>query len=137
VLRPGRVVFVANDVDAQHAERDGYDVCGLLVGRRDIAGEAWYVFIVGAVQRREYRSIGVADLRAVALRARGDEVIWATGDADRAALQRYRAASDPTATVQFPADADRFRLVACEPGVCVEEAASGARWAVYLTPIAR
>lgn len=132
VLRPGQIVFVASDVDAQFAERDGYDVCGLLVGRADAAGAPWYVFIVGAVQRREYRATGVTDLRVVALRARGGDVAWATGPSDAAAFARYRATTDTTLTVQFPAEADRFRLVACDPAVCVEETVSGARWAVVL-----
>ena len=33
--------------------------------------------------------------------------------------------------LRFPAERDQFRLIGCDPGVCVEELRSGARWALY------
>lgn len=136
-LRPGQIVFAATDVESFVAERDGYDVFGLLLGKRDSADGPWYVFVVGAVERRNYRSVAVADLRLAAMSVRGGVVTWETGLPDRSALARYRGSADATAAVRFPADQDQFRLVDCAQGACAEERVSGARWTLYLrTPVA-
>jgi len=47
VLRPGQIVFAATDVESFVAERDGYDVFGLLLGKHDSAAGPRYVFVVG------------------------------------------------------------------------------------------
>jgi hypothetical protein len=132
VLRPGQIVFAATDVESFVAERDGYDVFGLLVGKRDSTDGPRYVFVVGAVERRNYRSVAVVDLRLAAMSVRSGVVSWETGMPDSTALARYRGSADTSAMVRFPADRDKFRMAACPPGVCVEEIASGARWSIYL-----
>jgi D-serine deaminase-like pyridoxal phosphate-dependent protein len=132
VLRPGQIVYTATDVAAQFAERDGYDVAGLLLDRVAMGGTTWYVFVVGCVARREYRALGVVDLRMAALGVRDGRLEWRTGSADPGALARYRGALDPSAAPRFPSDYDRFRVVACPAGLCAEEGASGARWALAL-----
>jgi hypothetical protein len=132
VMRPGQIVFAATDVESFVAERDGFDVFGLLVGKQDGAAGPRYVFIVGTVERRNYRSVAVADMRLTAMSVRNGIANWETGAADGQALDRYRNNGDTTAAVRFPADRDQFRLTACPPGVCVEEIASGARWSIYL-----
>ncbi len=135
VMRPGQIVFAATDLDAFVPERDGYDVFGLLLGRYDSAAGPWYVFIVGTIERSDYRALAVADVRLAAMSVQKETTVWATGTSDPAVLARYRQVADATTAVRFPADGDRFRLVSCEPGVCAEEAASGARWVLYLPPV--
>jgi hypothetical protein len=134
VQRPGQIVFGASDIAASAKERDGYDVFGLLVGRRNSTQGPWYVFIVGALERRDYRPVAIADVRVTAMSVKNGGVVWETGFSDSAALERYRKSADPSTALRFPADHDRFGLVDCAPGVCVEEARSGARWALYFSP---
>jgi len=131
VLRPGQIVFGATDVDSFVAERDGYDVFGLLVGKQDGVSGSQYVFIVGALQRRNYRSFAVADIRVMAMSMHKGTAHWQTGESDRQALARYLAGADPSTAVRFPADRDLFRMVACPAGICVEDRVSGARWSLY------
>jgi hypothetical protein len=132
VLRPGRIVFAATDVEAFVPERDGYDVFGLLVGKQDSTSGTWYLFIVGAIERRDYRPVALADIRAVALSTRKAVAVWETGSADSEALAIYSRQIDTSTALRFPADRDEFRVVACAQQTCVEETRSGARWSVYL-----
>jgi hypothetical protein len=127
VLRPGRIVFSALDIGATAVERDGYDVSGLLLGRHAGAGPTW-VFIVGTIDRDEFRPTALVDLRLAALTLRDGALRWRIGDGSDAALARYRGSIDTGAMLRFPGDRDRFRLVDCRPGICAEESRSGARW---------
>jgi hypothetical protein len=137
VARPGQIVFAATDVESFVAERDGYDVFGLLLGKRDGADGPRYVFVVGTVERRNYRSVAVTDVRLAAMSVRGGTVTWETGLPDGSSLARYRAGADASAAVRFPADRDQFRLVDCPQSLCGEERLSGARWTLYLSaPVA-
>ncbi|MGB2818544.1 MAG: hypothetical protein WBC37_15125 [Burkholderiaceae bacterium] len=131
-LRPARIVVGALDVEASVAERDGFDVQGLLLAPRADAGSEPYVFVVGIVQRAGYRPVALVDIRLVAMTARGGRLEWTVGDGDPQALMRYRALLDPTAPLRFPADKDRFELVPCAPRLCVGEQLSSARWNVDL-----
>jgi hypothetical protein len=131
-LRPARVTFGALDVDAGGAERDGFDVQGLLLTPRPNAGAEPYVFVVGIVQREGYRPMAVVDIRLVAMVTRGERLEWSVGDGDPQALMRYRALLDPTVPLRFPADKDRFDLVPCAPRVCAGEQLSSARWSLDL-----
>ena len=131
VARPSQIVFATTDVDALVPERDGFDVFGQLVGKHSDATVARYVFVVGVVERRDYWPVAVGDVRVAALAFKDGVATWETGPADAAALMRYRNGSDPSAIVRFPSVQDRFRLVDCDPGVCVEETRSNARWALY------
>lgn len=132
VLRPGQIVFAATDVESHVAERDGYDVFGLLLGKHVGATGPRYVFVVGTVERRNYRSVVVADLRVAAMSVRNGVTTWQTGSSDDISLARYRNSADASAAVRFPADQDQFRMSACPQGICVEEQVSGARWTLYL-----
>ncbi|HTN48327.1 MAG TPA: hypothetical protein VMK32_02735 [Burkholderiaceae bacterium] len=134
VQRPGQIVFAAVDIGSSTPERDGYDVFGLLLGRVNGAVGPWYVFVVGALERRDYRPVSIADVRVVAMSMKDGTAIWETGFGDAAALAQYRKASDPATALRFPADRDRFHLVDCPSGVCVEESHSSARWALYFSP---
>lgn len=126
-LRPGRIVFSAIDIDAKAVERDGYDVSGLLLGTLQGAGRT-YVFIVGTIDRDDYRPAALVDLRLAALTLRDGALTWRVGDAADTALARYGKRADAGATLRFPGDRDRFGLVDCAPGICAQESRSGARW---------
>ena len=132
VARPGQIVFAATDVEAHATERDGYDVFGLLLGKQITASGPRYVFVVGAVERQDYWPVAVTDVRIAAMSVKGGVATWETGPANADALTRYRRSAETSTAVRFPADHDQFRLVGCDPGVCVEELRSGARWALYL-----
>jgi hypothetical protein len=129
-LRPARIVFGALDVEASVAERDGFDVQGLLLAPRPGATADPYVFVVGIVQRDGYRPVALVDVRLVAMATRGGRLEWTIGDGDPQALLRYRASMDPAAPLRFPADKDRFELVACASGLCADESLSAARWSL-------
>ncbi|MGE5713384.1 MAG: hypothetical protein ACM32F_05880 [Betaproteobacteria bacterium] len=131
VVRPAQIVFAASDIEAHVAERDGYDAFGLLLGRQNTAAGPRYVFIVGAIQREDYWPVALADVRVVALSVKAGIATWETGPADLDALLRYRKSADTSTALRFPAERDQFRLVDCEPGICVEELRSGARWVLY------
>jgi hypothetical protein len=129
-LRPSRITFGALDLDASAAERDGFDVQGLLLGPLPGADTAPYVFVVGIVQRHGYRPVDIADVRLVSMTLRGDQLDWTVGDSDAQALARYRAGLDRSAPLRFPADKDRFDLAICAPRLCAEEALTAARWSL-------
>jgi len=129
-LRPARIVFGALDVEASVAERDGFDVQGLLLAPRPGATADPYVFAVGIVQRDGYRPVALVDVRLVAMATRAGHLEWTVGDGDPQALLRYRARMDPAAPLRFPADKDRFELVPCAPGLCVDEQLSAGRWSL-------
>jgi len=131
VARPGQIVFAVNDIDAHVPERDGYDAFGLLLGKQATTAGPRYVFIVGAIQREEYWPVAVADVRVAVLSVKAGIATWETGPSSVEALVRYRKDADRSTALRFPAERDQFRLVGCDPGVCVEELRSGARWALY------
>lgn len=133
VLRPARIVFSATEIDSVVAERDGYDVFGLLLDRQPDAGGSWFVFVVGTVERSDYRPAAITDVRLVALSIRGGSPVWITGPADGQALTRYAKRAAGASVLRFPADHDEFRCFPCAAGLCVEETGSGARWSIDLT----
>ena len=131
VARPSQIVFAATDIEALVPERDGFDVTGLLIGKHSTAIGPRYMFIVGVVQRRDYWPVAVGDVRVAAMTVNDGVASWETGPADAEALMRYRAGTDQSTTIRFPSVQDRFRVVDCDPGVCVDELRTGARWALY------
>jgi len=135
-LRAARIVFGALDVEASVAERDGFDVQGLLLAPRPGAAADPYVFVVGIVQRAGYRPVALVDVRLVAMATRDGRLEWTVGDGGPQALMRYRARLDPAAPLRFPADKDRFELVACDSGLCVDEHLSAARWSLAVPALA-
>lgn len=127
-LRPARITFGALDLEAGAAERDGFDVQALLLEAAPGAAAQPYVFVVGTVQRDRYRPLALVDIRLVALTARQGQLDWTVGAADAQALARYRAHGDADAPLRFPADQDRFALIACGARWCADESTSGAHW---------
>lgn len=130
VPRPSQIVFAATDIDASAPERDGYDVVGLLIGKTEHAGEAHYVFVVGAIERNDYRPSAVTDIRLVVMTPRQGALVWQTGRADPQALARYLGRLAPAAAPRFPAAEDRFTMTPCADAICAVELVSGARWTV-------
>ncbi len=130
VMRPAQIIFCAIDIDASTSERDGYDICGLMLGNVERAGEPRYLFAVGVVARSDYRPAAIADVRLVAISPRQGTLSWQVGGADPQALDRYRRRFSPTAVPRFPALEDRFSIAPCGAGVCATELVSGARWAL-------
>jgi hypothetical protein len=101
VQRPGQIVFGANDIESSQPERDGYDTFGLLLDRRNSTGGPWYVFVVGSLERRDYRPVSVADIRVVAMSVKDGATLWETGFGDTAALAKYRQGLDPEQRCDF------------------------------------
>jgi hypothetical protein len=110
------------------AERDGFDMPGLLLAPPPDAGAQPYLFVVGIVRREAYRPL--VDIRLVALATRGGRLEWTVGEGDPQALMRYRTMLDPTPPLRFPADKDRFELVPCAPRICADDPLSSARWSL-------
>lgn len=134
--RPAQIVFSVTDIDAQVPERDGYDAFGLLLGKHVDATATWYIFVVGTVERRDYRPAGIVDVRLAAMTVANGTVVWKTGTSDTDELRRYRHTPLASAGSPFPAESDRFNLKSCAPSVCVEEERSTARWTLYFEPAA-
>ena len=132
VPRPARITFGVLDVEPNVPGRDGWDVQGLLLGKQTSDTRNWYVFVVGIVPRDGYRPSSIRDIRLVAFSPLGKKLIWQMSPPDPQAARRYRDASPGSATVRFPADADRFSLHAIGDRVWVQEAESGASWALLL-----
>lgn len=131
-LRPARIVFAATEIDAVVAERDGYDVVGLLLDRQPDPGGSWFVFIVGTIERSQYRPVAIREVRLLALSLRGGRAVWIAGPTDAQALARYAKHAAEAPVLRFPADHDEFRSLPCAAGICVEETGSGARWSIDL-----
>lgn len=128
VPRPDQIVFSATDIDASAPERDGFDVVGLLIGKAEQAGEARYVFIVGAIERRDYRPSALTDIRLVAMTPRPGALVWRATPADPQALARYLHRLAQATVLRFPAADDRFAMTPCDDAICAVELVSGARW---------
>ena len=132
VQRPGRITFGVLDVDSGVPGRDGWDVQGVLIGKQASGGPAWYVFLVGLIQRSDYRPVGIQDIRLVALSSQAGVLRWRTSAAQPQAVARYLtafAASDPR---RFPDDGDRFQMTVSGDRVAVQESESGAQWLLHL-----
>jgi len=134
VARPARITFGILDVEPNVPNRDGWDVQGLLIGRQTSDLRNWYVFVVGIVTRDGYRPSSIQDIRLVAFSAQGRKLTWQMSPPDPYAVRRYRDTLLGSATVRFPADTDRFSMNAIGERLWVEEAGSGATWALLLTP---
>ena len=131
VLRPSRIVFGVLDVDASAPGRDGWDVHGMLIGKRTTGVQTWYVFVVGIVERTGYRPASIQDMRLIAFSAPGSKLAWNVGPANPQAVKRYLQTFS-TPPIRFPGDTDRFTMDLSGNVVSVLEAQSGARWELQL-----
>lgn len=119
---------------------DSTDVMGVLLGRRNIQGEDWLVFLIGSVKQRI-----VQDIR-VALRSDSPtQSKWLLGRADSASVAQYRRFKQdpwlsanpnqkqaPAALLGFPSEQDVYQLETAGNTVSVLESKSGARWTLVL-----
>lgn len=110
----------------------GRDTVGVFVGRRDIEGQPWLIFLVGEVEQRALESA-----RLVAVTQEGPELAWAVGPTDENATQQYRRhrrvrAGDRSAYTGWPYEGDSFYLRANSPDVRVTERNSAATWRLDL-----
>lgn len=132
VLRPERIVFSALAQGGDIRDPDTWDVRGLFLGRKTLGYRHWYVFIVGVVEREDYRPMAIRDVRLMALTKAYPRGLWAQGAPDAESLHGYRRAYQNQSPVRFPADDDRFQIDLVENQVRVLETASGAEWTLDL-----
>jgi hypothetical protein len=127
-LRPAPIRFSVSDIEALVPGRDGYDATGVLLGKLPDRAAPTYVFIVGLVERQDERPRTILDVRVLTMSIHDGASLWAAGTADAQALALYLRHVDTATTLRFPGRSDRFALLPCGTGVCVEERRSGARW---------
>lgn len=113
------------------------DIVGLLLGREQIAGQPWYLFITGKNVEQD-----VAVIRPAAVRQANGELVWRLGPPDPEALEQYRRhrrvvdspGDDRNRPIQFPGYGDSFDYRVESPTVIVTDRSSGARWQFSLAP---
>ena len=123
------------------------DAHGELLGRREMLGHDWFVFLLGMV---EYRGKVVdwpldeprlTDLRLIAVTSANGKFQWLAAPPDPGALSQYCRPqleawrrSDPsraeaaTSPTRFPTPADILRLSSDENGITAVDEHAGARW---------
>ena len=119
---------------------DATDVNGVLLGRRNVQDQDWYIFLLGGVVDRR-----VEDIRLALLKDAPGKPLWIVNHEDRAALGTYQQhkrttwqtlnparPEPPPALLGFPGEGDVFELEAAQDTVTVTETTSGARWTVVV-----
>ncbi len=132
VLRPERITFSALAQGNDIRDPDTWDIQGLFLGRKTLGYQHWYVFIVGVIEREDYRPVAIRDIRLMALTRSYPRGSWAQGAADAESLDRYGRAYRHQSPVHFPADDDRYQVDLVEERVRVRENGSGAEWTLDL-----
>jgi hypothetical protein len=121
--------------------RHSTDAVAVLVGHREIADRAWFVYLVGLVEDET-----VKDIRVAALNVEGARSTWRLSQSDAASLHRYvefathqwqqrfpNRNKAPPGYSTFPRSEDRFELETNGEQVSVIHPPSQARWQVSLT----
>lgn len=132
-LRPGRICFATLAAGGDPDRAAAWDVNGLLLGQEVIGGRPWYLFIVGIVQREDFRPIEVRDIRLVAFATGDEDPLWRQGAANPQSLKWYKNVYWENLPIRFPADDDNFGVVVTRSQVTVRELHSGAEWTIALT----
>ena len=127
-LRPARITFGVLNVGADTPEGDGWDVQGVLVGMQKRGVFIRYVFVVGIVGYEGYLPTKIQDIRLDGLAPLAGTLLWETGAADPATVERYRQVFTGAAASRFPGDDDNFRMTSSPNRVSVHEIRSGADW---------
>lgn len=110
------------------------DVNGVLLGRRQVAGRDWYVFIVGKVEEGTVSDIRVAAAAASA----GSGLQWTMGQQNAAATNAYRDARQrfrlqgSAAAIAFPLEEDVFEIQTSDRSITVTERQTKAQWTAAL-----
>jgi hypothetical protein len=132
------------------------DAHGELLGRREVLGRDWFIYLLGMV---EYRGTladwpvdepRLTDVRLVAVTARDGTFQWLVSLPDPPSLEQYLRPqleawrrSDPsratamTPPTRFPTPADRLVLSADDDAITAVDEHSGARWTLDPAPQAK
>lgn len=132
-LRPGRICFATLAAGGDPDRADAWDVTGLLLGQEVVEGRRWYLFIVGIVQREDFRPVEVRDIRLAAFATGDEDPLWRQGAANPQSLKRYKDVYWENLPIRFPADDDNFGVTVTGSQVTVRELHSGAEWKIALT----
>lgn len=132
-LRPGRICFASLAAGGDTDRADAFDVVGLLLGRQSVEGHQWYLFIVGVVEREDFRPVEIRDVRLIALESGGGDPLWLQGEADAQSLARYKETYKYNIPIRFPADDDSYEVHVVGDRVTVRELRSEAEWTLTLS----
>jgi hypothetical protein len=129
------------------------DAHGELLGRREILGEDWFIYLLGMVEYRgtladwPVNDPRLTDVRLVAVTARGMKLQWRAALPDPAALEQYTRpqldawrrsdpsrAQAPEGPTRFPTPADRLVLSVEGDAITASDGHSGARWRLEIEP---
>jgi hypothetical protein len=133
--RPGFSVI------GHHDTMQSVDLNGVLLGHERIDGRAWFVYLVGQVEKER-----VTDIRLAALSMRGGKSTWKRGKGSNQSLNTYRAFGEKQAKERFPdrkslppryggfpRPDDVFKLTNENGKLTATHEASGAWWELTLT----
>ena len=133
--RPGFSVI------GHHDTRASVDVNGVLLGHEKVGARAWFVYLVGQVEKER-----VTDIRLAAVSMRGGKATWKRGNESKQSLNTYRADGEkqakerfpdrktlPPRYAGFPRPDDVFKLTNENGKLTATHEASGARWELALT----
>jgi len=128
--RSGHIAF--NVIGSEQPDHST-DVNSLLLGRRSILDQDWYVFVVGMV-----KAGNVQDIRVAAARNGNPALVWKFGLEEPASTSAYRTAKlrarlrGDSALIGFPLEEDQFSIETAGSLVTVIDLQSGARWTLGL-----
>ena len=133
--RPGFSVI------GHHDTRESVDVNGVLLGHEKVGGRAWFVYLVGQVEKER-----VTDVRLAAVSMEGGKSTWKRGKGSKPSLDAYRALGEkqakerfperknlPPRYAGFPRPDDVFKLTNENGKLTATHEASGARWELAMT----
>ena len=133
--RPGFSVI------GHHDTRDSVDVNGVLLGHENVGDRAWFVYLVGQVEKER-----VSDIRLAAVSMRGGKSTWKRGKGSKQSFNVYRAFGERQAKARFPdrrklppryagfpRPDDVFKLTNENGKLTATHEPSGARWELVLT----
>jgi hypothetical protein len=105
------------------------DVHGLLLAHPTVAGQTWFVFLVGQVEKQN-----LTDLRLAALSPQGPKFIWHITPTNPQSLQTYRQhrPADSNSPLPFPDPADLFNLSIANNHLTATHQQSHAQWTLTL-----
>jgi hypothetical protein len=113
------------------------DANGLLLGHQEIAGRAWFIYLVGIVHQQK-----VGDIHLAAVTFTNGKPQWQVSKNDAKAAEMYRNYNEglwkqhhpgskektPAEYTTFPRDADKFDLEVKGDHIAATHAPSGAQW---------
>lgn len=131
-LRPGRISFTTLAAGGDPDSADAFDVVGLLLGRQSVGRDQWFLFVVGVVERDDFRPVEIRDVRLIAFESGGSDPLWVEGEADARSLELYKETYKYNIPIRFPDDDDSYQVDLVGDRVTVRELRSGAEWTLLL-----